>query len=273
MRSQQRCLVVVANLGQNLANKPEALTMIRIEAAPQLETLSRAFRELERKQLPFAMALAATRTAQRVRKGELAVMRQRLHNPTNTTMNSLFLTSAKKGKPEARVWFKDQFGSGIPADRYLQAIVQGGPRRHKRMEKALIARGIMSSNEYAMPTPALMDAHGNVKGSIVMKILSGLGAAETVSGVTANASNSRRSRKKGNAQRFFVAEIEGTRGIWERKTIGMAQGIRPVYVFVQGAPQYRVVVPFFKIAANIVKANYEKEFTTALEQAIATARP
>ena len=247
--------------------------MISIQAAPQLQTLSRAFRELEQKQIPFAMALAATRTAQRIRKGELAVMRQRLHNPTNTTMNSLYLRSATKAKPEARVWFKDNFSSGIPADRYLQAMVNGGPRRHKRMEEALIARGIMSRSEYAMPTPALMDAHGNVKGSIVMKILSGLGAAETKAGVTANASNSRRSRKKGNAQRFFVAEIEGTKGIWERKTIGMAQGIRPVYVFVQGAPQYRVVVPFYKIAANIVKANYEREFTSALQQAVASARP
>lgn len=246
--------------------------MIKIEATTNIADLSKGFRTLGRDQLPFAFALAATRTAQKIKAGELKVMRQRLHNPLNITLNSLYLKSATKKDPEARVWFKDSFNSGIPADTYLRPVVYGGVRRHKRMEKALIARGLMKSSQYAIPTPALQDSHGNVKGSTVIKILSGLGAAETVSGYQANATGSKRSRKKGNAQRYFVAVIDGTNGIWERKSTGFGQAVRPVYIFVDSAPQYRVRVPFFKIAENMVKANYEKEFKAALDYAISTRK-
>lgn len=246
-------------------------TMINIEATTTIQDLSKAMRSLNSKQLPFAFALAATRMGQRIRAGELTVMRQRLHNPLPITTKSLYLRSATKQDPSATVWFKDSFNAGIPADTYLRPVVYGGQRRHKRMEKALISRGLMKSSQYAIPTPALLDAHGNVKGSTVVKILSGLQAFGE-QGYTANATNSRRSRAKGNRQRFFVAEIDGTNGIWERKASGFGQAIRPVYVFVDAAPQYRVRVPFFKIAENMVKANYEKEFRAALDYAIATRR-
>ena len=247
--------------------------MIKIEATTTIEELSRALSSLGREQLPFALALAATRTAQLIRKGELAVMRQRLDNPISTTMNSLFLKSATKRKPEATVWFKDAWGSGIPADQYMRPAVYGGQRKHKRFEKALIARGLMKSNQYAMPTPALKDSNGNVKGAQIIRILSGLGAAETVSGYQANATKSRRSLKKGNAQRYFVGTIDGVEGVWERKATAMGDAVRPLFYFQEESSRYRVKVPFFKIADNMVKANYEREFTTALDHAIKTAKP
>ncbi|SFB46378.1 hypothetical protein [Azotobacter beijerinckii] len=224
------------------------------------------------RQMPFALALAATRMAQRVRDGELSVMRKRLDKPTRTTMNSLFVKPATKAKPEARVWLKDAWNSGVPADRYMQAAVYGGVRGHKRFEKALIARGLMSGNQYAVPNAAFMDDNGNIKGQLSMKILSGLGAAETFAGTQANATGSRRSRKKGNADRYFVGEIDGMRGVWERRRMAMGDAVRPVFVFVDGAPRYRVRVPFFAIAENMVKANFQREFGSALERAIATAR-
>lgn len=225
------------------------------------------------KQLPFALALAATRMAQRVKAGELAVMGKRLDRPTRTTMNSLYVKPATKAKPSARVWMKDAWNSGVPADKYMQAAVYGGARGHKRFEKALIARRIMGANQYAIPSPDIVDNFGNVKGQLVTKILSGLGAAETVAGYSANATNSRRSRKKGNAERYFLwHDLDGTAGIWERKATGWGDGVRPVFVFVDRAPRYRVRVPFFKIAENMVKANYQREFGDALAKAIATAR-
>ncbi|QQE86930.1 hypothetical protein [Azotobacter chroococcum] len=245
--------------------------VVKIDARPELKELSRAFSELGSKQLLFAMALAATRMAQRIKKGELSVMRRRLDNPIQQTLNSLYVKAATKQNLQAHVWFKDQWSSGIPADRYLQPVVQGGTRRHKRFERALIARGIMRSSQYATPTPALLDSHGNVKGSMIMKILSGLGAAETVSGYQANASSSRRSRKKGNAHRFFAAEIEGTMGVWERRSTAWGDAVRPVFVFVDRSPRYRVRFPFFQVAENMVKANYADEFRSAIDYALATA--
>jgi hypothetical protein len=245
--------------------------MIRIEAAPDLQTLSRAFRELEQRQLPFAMALAATRTAQRVQKRILTRMQADIDNPTSTTLRSLFLTPAKKGKPEARVWFKDAWNSGVPADRYMQPAVMGGTRKHKRFEKALIARGLMDQSKYAIPRPDVVDNNGNVKGAQVMRILSGLGAAETYAGVTANASNSKRSRAKNN-KRFFVAKIGNAEGVWERKTSAFGSGVKLWFLFVDSAPKYKQRLDFFGIAQQVMADHYEQEFMTALDHAIATAR-
>lgn len=246
--------------------------MVRIDASTNVEELSKALRTLGSKQLPFALALTATRLAMLVKQGELAVMRERLDRPTATTMNSLYVKVAKKGNPEARTFFKDAWTSGVPADTYLQQPVKGGRRSHKRFEKALIARGIMQSGQYAIPAESVLNQFGNVPRGTIMKILSGLSAAETVSGVQANATNSKRSKRKGNADRYFAGDVDGTQGIWERKKSAFGDAIRPVFIFSESEPGYRVIVPFYKIADNIVKANRAKEFASAMGQALSTAR-
>jgi hypothetical protein len=246
--------------------------VVRIDARANVEELSKALRTLGSKHLPFALALMATRLAMLVKQGELAVMRERLDRPTATTMNSLYVKVAKKGNPEARAFFKDAWTSGVPADTYLQQPVKGGRRPHKRFEKALIARGIMKPGQYAIPAESALNQFGNVPRGTIMKILSGLSAAETVSGVQANATNSKRSKRKGNAERYFAGDVDGTQGIWERKKSAFGDAVRPVFIFSDGEPGYRVIVPFYKIADNIVKANRAREFASAMDQALSTAR-
>lgn len=246
--------------------------MTRIDASTNVEELSRALRTLGSKQLPFAFALMATRLAQLVKKGELSVMRQRLDRPTATTMNSLYVKPAKKDNPEARAFFKDAWTSGVPADTYLQQSVKGGRRPHKRFEKALIAKGLMKPGQYAIPAPSALNEFGNVPRGVITKILSGLGAAETVSGVQANATGSKRSKRKGNAEKYFAGDVDGTEGIWERRKMALGDAVRPVFIFSDSEPGYRVIVPFYKIADNIVKANREREFVSAMDRALSTAR-
>lgn len=224
------------------------------------------------KQIPFATALTLTNVAKLVQKGEVSVMEKRFDRPTKTTLNSVFVKPALKNRLQAKVWLKDTFGSGIPADKYLQAQVYGGTRSRKRFEKALIRRGLMRPDQYAMPNKAFFDQYGNIKGQLAMKILSGLGAAESTAGSQHNATKSKRSRRKGNADRYFVGEVDGEAGVWERKKIGREIGVRPVFIFTEAAPRYRVRVPFFKIADNIIKANFDKEFEKAFEKAVSTAR-
>jgi hypothetical protein len=247
--------------------------MFKIDLALDAAPITAALQELEKKHLPFIQALTATRLAQRVKKGTIAVMKARLDRPTPTTLNSLFVTFATKAGKPAQVYFKDSWASGIPADTYLQQAVGGGLRPHKRFEKALIARGIMQASEYAVPTTPFLNQYGNVSRGTMTKILSGLGAAETSTGYQANATGSARSKRKGNAHRYFSGDVDGTRGVWERKTIGRAEGIRPAFVFAASAPSYRTIFPFFKIAENIVKANYADEFAAAFAQAMATTKP
>ena len=246
--------------------------MIKIDARMNVEDLSKALRTLGSKQLPFVYALMATRLAMLVKEGELSVLKARLDRPTATTMKSLYIKAAKKGNPEARTFFKDAWTSGVPADTYLQQVVKGGRRPHKRFEKALIARGIMKSGQYAIPAASALNQFGNVPRGTIMKILSGLGAAESVSGVQANATGSKRSKRKGNAQKYFAGDVDGTQGVWERKKTAFGDAVRPVFIFSDGEPGYRVIVPFYKIADNIVQANYAKEFASAMDKALSTAR-
>lgn len=244
--------------------------MLTIKADPTL--VKRALTQLEREQLPFARALAATNTAMLVQVGVLDVMGQRLDRPTPATMKSLFLKSATKARPAARVYFKDAFTSGIAADKWMQNVILGGRRGHKGFELALIRRGIMRKGEYAIPVNDVLNDFGNVSRGLMTRILSGMGAAEVKAGYMMNATNSRRSLRKGNASKFFVHDEGGVRGIWMRHGRGGKQA-RPIFIFAPSAPGYRVIVPFFKIAENMVKANYQTEFELALRQAMATARP
>lgn len=246
--------------------------MLQIDARTNIEELSKALRTVGEKQLPFAFALMDTRLAVLVKKGELSVLKARIDRPTTTTLNSLYVKPAKKGKPEARTFFKDAWTSGVPADTYLQQAVKGGRRPHKRFEKALIAKGIMKPGQYALPAASALNQFGNVPRGTIMKILSGLGAAETVSGVQANATGSKRSKRKGNAQKYFAGEVDGTQGVWERKKTAWGDAVRPVFIFSDGEPGYRVILPFYKIADNIVKANRVREFRSAMDTALATKR-
>lgn len=246
--------------------------MLQIDARTNIEELSKALRTVGEKQLPFAFALMATRLAVLVKKGELSVLKARIDRPTTTTLNSLYVKPATKDKPEARTFFKDAWTSGVPADTYLQQAVKGGRRPHKRFEKALIAKGIMKPGQYALPATSVLNQFGNVPRGTIMKILSGLGAAETVSGVQANATGSKRSKRKGNAQKYFAGEVDGTQGVWERKKTAWGDAVRPVFIFSDGEPGYRVILPFYKIADNIVKANRVREFQSAMDTALATKR-
>lgn len=246
--------------------------MIQVKITSDFESVNRALRQVGERQLPFVMAMAATRTAQKVRENILTVASSRFDRPTPTTLKSLYLKAATRQSQQARVWFKDEFGSGIPADRYLGPQVSGGTRRPKRMEAALRKRGLIEQNEWLTPTAAFQDQYGNIRGSLAIRILSGLGAAETVSGVTANASGSKRSRRKGNARRFFIAQINNDKAIWERKDTAFGEGIRPVAIITQQVPRYRVRLPFFQIAENTVKANYQRFFSEAIQRALDTAR-
>ncbi|GLO23541.1 hypothetical protein [Pseudomonas putida] len=234
--------------------------------------LARELSDIQRKQMPFALMLAQTRLAtKRIKPGLAEVMAKRLDRPTPTTMRSLFAKAATKTRP-AQVWFKDAWTTGIPADRYLQQAVQGGPRPHKRFERSLISAGLMKSGQFAVPNSSYLNQYGNVSRGTMTRILSGLRAAEGMSGYQANATGSKRSKRKGNAERYFAGSVGGEQGVWERKASAFGDGVKPVFLYTKGAPKYRVIFPFFTIGENIAKAHGQAELAAALREAILTAK-
>lgn len=233
-------------------------------------------RRIPARQLPFAQSLIANRMAQRVRDNEISVMKARFDRPTPWTLNSLYIKAATKQKPTARVWFKDFAPKGTPANTYLQPEVSGGSRNAKRMEKAMEAMGYLKPGQFLVPAQgAKLDAYGNMQRGQVVQILSAFRAFSGV-GFNANASGSKRSRRtqaKSGANRYFFGEVGGELGIWQRVKTAFGDGAKPIMIVTDGSPKYRIRFPFYAIAENTVKANYERVATKAIDEALRTARP
>ncbi|WP_219924668.1 hypothetical protein [Halomonas sp. ND22Bw] len=48
--------------------------------------------------------------------------------------------------------------------------------------------------------------------------------------------------------------------------------MKPIFLFTRDELGYRTRLPMTKIAENIARANYDRELSRAIEEAIATAR-
>src|SRR5690606_35449046 len=156
--------------------------MVKVEFTglrDRLLTLDR----LEREQLPFAAALALTRTAQATSAGLRTEMQRVFDRSTRATLNSLFSEPAPKGKMGARVWINDgngrsRVGEARAAIRWLEPQVYGGPRGMKGVEKILQRRGVLGACQFVVPGEAApLDQHGNIKRGQLNRILSEIGRA------------------------------------------------------------------------------------------------
>ena len=98
-------------------------------------------------QLPFALALALTRTVEQVKLEERQEMRRVFRNPIPYTLNSLYIKPATKSRLEARCWVKNDAGKGTPATKYLLPEVYGGARNVKRFEALMSPRWLGPSGQ------------------------------------------------------------------------------------------------------------------------------
>lgn len=223
---------------------------------------------VQKKALPYAMATAETRTAWLIVNQIKGVAKQRFDRPTPFAINSFRVDRAKKGT-EATIWFKTRFDAAKTSDaeRWMAPQVLGGPRRHKASEKLLISKGVMRSNEYFVPTSAAkLDSFGNVSRGLMVQILSQAGAFRE----TGYSMNSRRV-KRGRA-RYVVNPTDLARGIWEVRQFGHGEGLRPILLFEEGAPKYRIRLPMFKIAENMAGKHMPEQFKSAFDAMVSRIR-
>lgn len=234
--------------------------------------VQRVLAALEPRQWAFAISLGVNRTAQKVKTNEAAVLDRRLDRPTPYTRRSLQLQPGRKTNPTAHVWFKDRgYGGmkGTPAGDYLLPQVHGGTRPHKGLERAAQRERFLGPTDYLVPgSTAPLDAYGNVRRGVVTKVMSALRLFGE-QGYTANASHTRRSRKKGNQTRYWFGQVRGQAAIWER--LGQDH-VRALYVVESRAPRYRARFPFFQVAENTVRAHFERQLVSAFDYALKTTR-
>lgn len=246
--------------------------MITISVKHDLDDLVRKLK-VRADQVPFATAVALTRTAQIAQARIENAFPEVFDRPTPYTMKALYLKPATKTRLEALIKLKDDAGKGTPAAKYLLAQITGGRRRYKRLESALYARGILPEGYYAVPGQgAQMDAYGNMNRGQVVKVLSALGAAERVSGFMANRTEASKKRRK-NLPEYFVAPVGGHLypGVYQRFKFAMGSAIKPILVFVK-PPEYKKRLPFQEIVSRTVDTEFPYEFEKAARAAMATAR-
>lgn len=222
-------------------------------------------------QIPFATAVALTRTAQTVKKEIEGEMKSVFDRPTRWTLNSLRLVPAKKDKLEARVVMKDAADKSVPATRWLNPEIEGGPRRDKASERQMRMQGVLPSGKYIAPGKgAKLDRFGNMTKGQITKIMSGVGGFNEA-GFDANATDSKRSRRKGNAKRYFVLRRGSMPlGIAERFGRGK-DSIRMVLAFVR-KPNYKRRLDFYGLGQRVIDRELPKELKASFARALATAR-
>jgi len=204
--------------------------------------------------VPFVTAYALTKTAEEIKEEEISVMARVFDRPTRFTLNALFVRPATKRDLCAEVAFKDGFGS-VPAWRYLGPEVAGGPRSKKGFERALERAGLLRPDEFCVPARGLkLDSFGNVPGSLITQVLSGLSASPDPLQNTTPRSRKRNTRA---GSYFVLRDVKGApNGIYQRTGGRQATAL---FIFT-GAPIYRKRFPFYETAQWVFGTQFAKHF-------------
>jgi hypothetical protein len=238
--------------------------MFELKVKSNIADMARWLTAVERRQLPFATALALTRTAQDVLEISRQEMERVFDRPTPYTLNSIAMRPASKSRLSAEVFFREFAGKGVAGGKYLKAEVYGGARAGKRSELLLRSAGLLRSDEFWVPAKGLpLDSYGNVPAGQMNRMLSQLRAQRDTA---QNASG----RRKRSETRFFVPR-EGSalpRGVWER--FG-SKAVRPVLIFVK-PPRYTKRFDFYGIARRESLRLLPVNFRIALQTALETAK-
>lgn len=235
------------------------------------ESLDRRLRGFE-SQVPFALALALTRTAKLAQKELKGEMRRVFKNPTSYALNSLYIKPAKKDSLEAHVFFKDEWSvgsSGTPANKFLTPEIEGGSRRWKSSEKRLIEGGLLNPGSFALPgRDQPLNASDDISGGQWNQILSGLGVALRAPGFESNITDQSRSRNRNRDLFFPIRRGRDVLGIGSRAT-GGSMKIRLWFV---DSVHYNKRFDFYGVGERVVRDHLQQEFTKAFEDAVRTIR-
>jgi hypothetical protein len=238
------------------------MASIDMSVKADFKAVEKQLNAIQKKQLPFATALALTRTTQTIQKLQVREMERVFDAPKRFTLRGTRVAPAKKTKLESSVEFKDWIPKGTAPDTYLAAQIEGGPRNRKRSERWLQSRRLISSRESLIPSRhARLNKFGNITQGRTTKMLSNL-----------NAQYDRRQNTTDNKKRlYFIATINGRRAVWERYGRG-GKSIKPFMIISDKQPRYRSIYDFHGLSKRHAQRLFPRKFDEALKHALATAR-
>lgn len=219
-----------------------------------------------RDQIPFATALALTRTAQAVKADLVSGMSSAFRSPTTYTLNSLYLDRATKANLVATIGVKGA-DSGTGAVKWLKPEIYGGVRE-RGLELFLEPLGLPPPGLYAVPgSKAKMTSNGKIDMTWVKRLVADIGS-QGKSGLVSK--RWRGIRKRDGALKYFILEAKWGKllpGIYAKQ----GRSLLPLIMFVR-QPKYRKRFDFYGIAQRTAQQRFPQEFAAAVKQAMATRR-
>lgn len=221
------------------------------------QVIQRQLIRLEEREIPFAMALTATRTAKAAQMALKDEIGRVFDNPTPWILNSTYILAAKKNNPKAVVYAREW--GGTPAPTTLTPQIEGGERQYKRSEGALRAGGYLPNGWQVAPGPgAKRDKYGNINRGQLQQVLSGLRVQRDV----------HQNRRQGKPTEFFVIRPSTSNplqpGVWQRV------GRRPTLIltFIQ-RPNYSQRLDWHGVALRAGEAAFTDEIAKAIDELLA----
>src|SRR6478609_1121295 len=126
---------------------------MRISVRTQIDGLRKQYDALRNRDIPFCVELAINRTLEDGRQRLTQEIATVFEAPTAWALRGIryYKAERRRGRMTGRIFLDDFAGKGIPAGKFLSAEVYGGPRRYKKSEMALRARGLLPDGYYAVP--------------------------------------------------------------------------------------------------------------------------
>lgn len=239
--------------------------------------------DFQKKLIPQVATDTVNHVANIAAKKVREAMQEVFDRPTPYTLNSVYVLPAKVVSTEAFAYIsiKDWPDKGIAAHKYLSPQIYGGGRNLKRSEEALMRRGFLPTGSLATaPGKGMkLNAYGNIPGSTMVSILSGLKAFNEAGYVANRTAKSAAGKPK---RQFVVFQPKGFKlGIWERyygaRDMGkgarsslktkkqiLARSIRPLISFVE-MPDYKPRLHFHKIILDEYNEKYARLFLEKLQ--------
>jgi len=257
--------------------------MITFSVKSDLEATISRFARIAGDQMPYATAVALTRTAKAAKDEVERQLPSLIDRPTPYTMRGFRLYPATKRKLLSEVDFRVAMGRGTQARDYLAPIVYGGERKLKAFERALQRVGLLPSGMAAVPgSAAKLDAYGNMSRGQITQVLSYFKAFGQ-QGYRANITDKRKASMAKGSKRtgargisYFVGKPNGGRhptGIWQKTNLGeLGSAIKPIVIFIR-KPAYRKQLDVPGIAERVIRNRFALELSRSVAQARRTAIP
>lgn len=220
-----------------------------ISVKVDISGLERRMQALANDQVPFATAMALTRTAQDAVKELNTELPRYLDKPTSFTQKAFTHRRATKRDLQALVFAKD-----IQA-KYLRYQVLGGDRApNKKAQK--------------LPSNIKLNEFGNIPRGEIARLI-----ALAKSGKKLTKARGKKLGISNKIDLFYGDPGNGRPpGIYKRIAQGEQHILVPLIVFPQQHVQYKARFPMRTIVQRVVAQRFQAHFAAALREAMATAR-